>query len=164
MYSNEGLLLDLMTYLIIEKENGGQYYPDFAFDHPLFSDGMHIYSDSKVCRFLKSVSLEQITGFLNDWNKKRDHKNHIYVSYDSTNKNCQAGDIDLVEYGKAKDEKGLPVFNLAIDAEISKVNDELAKLKAKEDALLEQLTKLQEKKQAEMKDSRIHGHILLYKV
>ena len=36
----------------------------------------------------------------------------------------------------------------AIDAEISKVNDELAKLKAKEDALLEQLTKLQEKKQA----------------
>ena len=35
----------------------------------------------------------------------------------------------------------------AIDAEISKVNDELAKLKAKEDALLEQLTKLQEKKQ-----------------
>lgn len=109
-----GLLLDLMTYLIIEEENAGQYYPDFAFDHPLFSDGMHIYSDSKVCRFLKSVSLEQITGFLNDWNKKRDHKNHIYVSYDSTNKNCQAGDIDLVEYGKAKDEKGLPVFNLAI--------------------------------------------------
>lgn len=36
----------------------------------------------------------------------------------------------------------------AIDAVISKVNDELAKLKAKEDALLEQLTKLQEKKHA----------------
>jgi transposase len=79
-----------------------------------FSEGMRIYSDSKVCRFLKSVTQEQIIGFLNDWNKKRDHKQCIYISYDSTNKNCQAGDIDIIEYGKAKDDKGLPVFNLAI--------------------------------------------------
>lgn len=109
-----GLLLDLMAYLIVDEENAGQYYPDFAFNHPLFSEGMRIYSDSKVSRFLKSVTREQIIGFLNDWNKKRDHKQCIYISYDSTNKNCQAGDIDLIEYGKAKDEKGLPVFNLAL--------------------------------------------------
>ncbi|MBO5622336.1 MAG: transposase, partial [Butyrivibrio sp.] len=37
-----------------------------------------------------------------------------YISYDSSNKNCQAGDIDLIEYGKAKDDKGLAIFNLAI--------------------------------------------------
>lgn len=109
-----GLLLDLMAYLIVDEENAGQYYPDFAFGHPLFSEGMRIYSDSKVCRFLKSVTREQIIGFLNDWNKKRDHTQRIYISYDSTNKNCQAGDIDIIEYGKAKDEKGLPVFNLAL--------------------------------------------------
>lgn len=109
-----GLLLDLMAYLIVDEENAGQYYPDFAYGHPLFSEGMRIYSDSKVCRFLKSVTREQIIGFLNDWNKKRDHKQRIYISYDSTNKNCQAGDIDIIEYGKAKDEKGLPVFNLAL--------------------------------------------------
>ena len=111
---DSGLLLDLMAYLIIDEENAGQYYPDFAFGHPLFSEGMRIYSDSKVCRFLKSVTREQIIGFLNDWNKRRDHKQCIYISYDSTNKNCQAGDIDIIEYGKAKDEKGLPVFNLAL--------------------------------------------------
>ena len=109
-----GLLLDLMTYLIVDEENAGQYYPDFAFNHPLFSENMRIYSDSKVSRFFKSVTREQIIGFLNSWNKKRDHKQCIYISYDSTNKNCQAGDIDLIEYGKAKDEKGLPVFNLAL--------------------------------------------------
>lgn len=109
-----GLLLDLVSYLIVNEENAGQYYPDFAFNHPLFSDGMRIYSDSKVSRFLKSVTREKIIGFLDDWNKKRDHKQCIYISYDSTNKNCQAGDIDLIEYGKAKDEKGLPVFNLAL--------------------------------------------------
>lgn len=109
-----GLLMDLVSYLIVEEENVGQYYPDFAFEHPLFSEKMRIYSDSKISRFLKSVTKEQITGFLDDWNKKRDHKQCIYISYDSTNKNGQAGDIDLLEYGKAKDNKGFPIFNLAV--------------------------------------------------
>mgnify|MGYP006373649265 FL=1 len=36
------------------------------------------------------------------------------MSYDSTNKNCQAGDIEMVEYGKAKVDNGLPIFNYAI--------------------------------------------------
>ena len=37
-----GLLFDLVAYLIIDEENSGQYYPDFAFDHPLFSEKMKI--------------------------------------------------------------------------------------------------------------------------
>ena len=109
-----GLLLDLISYLIVDEENAGQYYPDFAYCHPLFTEGMRIYSDSKVCRFLHSVTREQTIGFLDDWNSERDHKQRIYLSYDSSNKNCQAGDIDLVEFGKAKDDKGVPVFNIAI--------------------------------------------------
>ncbi len=109
-----GLMLDLIAYLIIEEENAGQYYPDFAFDHPLFSDKMTIYSDSKVSRLFSRITKDQCIGFLDDWNKNRDHKKRIYVSYDSTNKNSEAGDIDIVEFGKAKDDKGLPVFNLAI--------------------------------------------------
>lgn len=34
----------------------------------------------------------------------------IYISYDSTNKNCQAGDIRMVEFGHAKDDKSLPIM------------------------------------------------------
>ena len=109
-----GLLLDLVSYLIVDEENAGQYYPDFAFNHPLFSEGMNVYSDTKVCRFLKSITKDQTIGFLDDWNRRQDHRQRIYISYDSSNKNCQAGDIDLIEYGKAKDDKGLPVFNLAL--------------------------------------------------
>jgi len=109
-----GLLLDLVAYMIVDEENAGQYYPDFAFCHPLFSAEMRIFSDSKVSRFLNSVTKDQTIGFLDAWNKKRDHKQRIYISYDSSNKNCQAGDIDLIEYGKAKDDQGLPIFNLAI--------------------------------------------------
>ncbi len=48
-----GLLMDLVSYLIVDEENAGQYYPDFAFCHPLFSEGMRIYSDSKISRFFK---------------------------------------------------------------------------------------------------------------
>ena len=109
-----GLFLDLVSFMIVDEENVAMHYPDFAFCHPLFSEGMKIYSDVKVSRLLNSISKDQIIGFLDDWNKKRDHRQRIYISYDSTNKNCQAGDFELVEFGKAKDEKGLPIFNVAL--------------------------------------------------
>ena len=112
--NDTGLILDLVSYLIVEEENAGQYYPDFAFTHPLFTEKMTIYSDSKVSRLLNSITKDQCISFLDDWNKNRDHKSRIYISYDATNKNSAAGDIDIVEFGKAKDDKGLPVFNLSI--------------------------------------------------
>jgi len=109
-----GLLLDLTCYSIISEDNAAQYYPDFAFSHPLFSHNMRVYSDSKVSRLLNSITKEHTIGFLDSWNAKRDRRQRLYISYDSTNKNCQAGDVDIVEFGKAKDDRGFPVFNLAI--------------------------------------------------
>ena len=100
--------------MLIDEENVGMHYPDFAFCHPLFSENMRIYSDVKVSRLLNSISKDQIIGFLNDWNKNREHKQRVYISYDSSNKNSQAGDIDLVEFGKAKDDKGHPIFNVSV--------------------------------------------------
>lgn len=112
--NDTGLMLDLVSYLIVEEENAGQYYPDFAFTHPLMTEKMTIYSDSKVSRLLGSMTKDQCIGFLDDWNLNRDHKSRIYISYDSTNKNSEAGDIDIVEFGKAKDDQGFPVFNLSV--------------------------------------------------
>lgn len=111
---NTGLFLDLVSFMIIDEENVGMHYPDFAFCHPLFSENMRIYSDVKVSRLLNSISKDQIIGFLNDWNKNRDHNQKIYISYDSSNKNSQAGDIDIVEFGKPKDDQGKPVFNVSL--------------------------------------------------
>ncbi len=109
-----GLFLDLASYSIISENNAAQYYPNYAFCHPLFTPNMKIYSDSKVTDFLQSLTEEQSVGFLNEWNAARSHREKIYISYDSTNKNCQAGDIEMVEFGHAKDEKGLPVFNYSL--------------------------------------------------
>jgi transposase len=111
---NSGLFLDLAAYSIISENNAAQYYPDYAYNHPLFTEKMHIYTDSKISDFLASLQDDQRVGFLNEWNEGRDHREKIYISYDSTNKNCQAGEIELVEFGHPKEDKGLPVFNYSI--------------------------------------------------
>ncbi len=111
---DSGLFLDLAAYSIIAENNSGQYYPDYAYNHPLLTEDMHIYSDSKVSDFLGSISDNQSIGFLNEWNASRDHRERIYISYDSTNKSCQAGDINIAEFGHSKDGQDKPVFNYAV--------------------------------------------------
>ena len=109
-----GLFLDLAVYSIIAENNAAQYYPDYTYNHPLFTNGMKQYSDSTVSDFLNSVTDDQSIGVLNSWNETRNHLEKIYISYDSTNKNCQAGDIEMVEFGHPKVDVGQPVFNYAV--------------------------------------------------
>ena len=109
-----GLFLDLAAYSIICENNAGQYYPDYAYNHPLLTEDMTIYSDSTVSRFLSSITSDDKVGFLNQWNASRNHREQIYISYDSTNKNCQAGDIEMAEFGHPKDDQGVPIFNYSI--------------------------------------------------
>ena len=109
-----GFVLDLACYSILSENNAAQYYPDYAYSHPLFTPGMRVYTDSKVSDFLQALKPEQILGFLNSWNSPRSKRQKIYISYDSTNKNSQAGDIDIVEFGKAKVDQGTPIFNYSV--------------------------------------------------
>ena len=48
------LLLDLASYSIVEESNVAQHYPDYAYNHPLYSPGMRIYSDATVSDFLRA--------------------------------------------------------------------------------------------------------------
>lgn len=107
-------ILDLACYSILSENNAAQYYPDYAYCHPLFTPGMKMYTDSKISDFMQTLRPEQMTGFLNSWNSPRNKRQRIYISYDSTNKNCQAGDIDIVEFGKAKRDEGTPIFNYSV--------------------------------------------------
>ena len=109
-----GLILDLLSYMIISEDNAAQYYPDYAAEHPLFTEGMQILSDSTLSDFFREISSAQISAFLSEWNRRRKHRQRIYVSYDSANKNCRAGEIDLAESGKAKTDKGVPVISLSL--------------------------------------------------
>lgn len=111
---DSGLFLDLVAYSIIAENNAGQYYPDYAYNHPLFTEDMKQYSDAKVSEFLNDITVDQSIEFLNEWNAARDHRERIYISYDSTNKGCQAGDVEIAEYGHSKDGQGKPVINYSI--------------------------------------------------
>ena len=111
---NAGLFLDLAAYAIITENNVGQYYPEYAYRHPLFTDGMKVYSDSKVSRFLREIDRDDAIRFLNEWNEGRDHREKIYISYDSTNKHCQAGDIQLAEFGHEKERQKKPIYNFSV--------------------------------------------------
>lgn len=109
-----GLLLDLAAYSIIEEDNRAQHYPAYAYSHPLFTDGMRIYSDSHISEFLKRTGDSAGAEFLNDWNEQKDHRKKIYISYDSTSKKCQSGDLRIVEKGHSKENEETDIFNYAV--------------------------------------------------
>lgn len=109
-----GLFLDLAAYSIVSENNAGQYYPDYAYNHPLFTEKMKVYSDATVSDFIGGLTTDQSSTFLNKWNEKRNHREKIYISYDSTNKDCEAGDIDIAEFGFSKSGKDTPIVNYAI--------------------------------------------------
>jgi len=109
-----GLFMDLAVYSIITEGNAAQYYPAYAYNHPLMTEEMKSYSDSKISDFLGTEMDNQRIAFLDEWNKKRDHREKIYISYDSTNKICQAGDVDMAEPGHSKDGSEKPIINYSI--------------------------------------------------
>lgn len=112
-----GLILDLACYLIVTQDNASQHYPDYAYSHPLFTRQMHVYSDAKICDLLKeTIKADDITAFTEWWNRKVGKRNErIYISYDSTNKVSEAGDVEFVESGHSKSGiNGEPVFNVSI--------------------------------------------------
>lgn len=109
-----GLLLDLAAYSIVEEDNRAQHYPVYTFCHPLFTEGMRQYSDSKVSDFLQEMDPELSSSFQDDWNARRNHREKIYISYDSTSKHCEAGDLRIVEKGHSKENEETNIFNYAV--------------------------------------------------
>ena len=110
----KGLLLDLTAYSVIAESNAAQHFPDYAYNHPLMTPQNKIYSDSTISRFIREIDDNDRGDFLNSWNATHDKNEKIYVSYDSTNKNCKAGDIEMAEYGHPKNDVGAPIINYSI--------------------------------------------------
>lgn len=109
-----GLLLDFAAYTIVAESNVGQYYPDYAYEHAAFTSEMKVYSDSTLSKWLHDVTEDQIIQSVSEWNRRCNHKDPIYISYDSTNKNSHAGDVELVEYGHPKEQEGAPIVNYSL--------------------------------------------------
>lgn len=115
-----GLIVDLANYSLISEKNSAQHYPDYAYVHTLFTQDMRIYSDSKIGILLqRTITRDSVLDFLNFWNESKDHRRKIYFSYDSTNKICQVGDVDLSEIGHSKTGSNSEhIVNLAIATDV----------------------------------------------
>ena len=74
--------MDLASYYLTTENNAGQYYPDYAYSHPLFTPEYRIYSDSTLSKFISEISVEDSVAFQNEWNsikkKTRTKKARVY--------------------------------------------------------------------------------------
>ena len=109
---NHGLYLDLVLYFIVTEGSSYQHFEWYAFNHPLFTPNMHVYSDSTLSRLIAAITDDQISMFITYWNAGSNRKENIFVSCDSTNVNSQAGDLSLSAFGKAKVDVGTPIINI----------------------------------------------------
>lgn len=109
---DSGLLLDLASYFII-NEGDTHRFADYAFCHPLFSEGTKIKANLTISRFLNHITRDQIIGFLSDWNQNQDHRQRIYIINDAKNENDEATDIDFRRCMGFKDDNW-PIFNTAM--------------------------------------------------
>ena len=68
------MLVGLRQTMLETEPGNPYYYPEYAFNHPLMTDDMRIYSDSKVSDFLSRTTTDQRIRFLNEWNEKFEDK------------------------------------------------------------------------------------------
>lgn len=104
-------ILDLATYMMMTENNVMQYFEDYGYHHALFNESN--FTDSTIGRLFDNMNIKDMDLFIRAWVKMYADKD-IYISYDSTNMNCVAGNLELAEYGHAKDNPDLPQVNMSL--------------------------------------------------
>lgn len=104
-------LLDIASYMIMNGTNVMQYFEDYGFNHSLFSKKN--FDDNVIGRLLQEISTKDIDLFIRSWVQMHNQKK-VYVAYDSTNMNSVAGNLELAEYGHAKDDPEKPQVNVSV--------------------------------------------------
>ena len=104
-------ILDIATYMMMSENNVMQYFEDYGYNHTLFS--VENFDDNAIGRLFKEIKVKDIDLFIRSWVHMHVEK-QIYIAYDSTNMNSAAGNLELAEYGHAKDRDELPQVNLSI--------------------------------------------------
>lgn len=103
-------VLDLSMYMISRESAVMQHYPAWARDHMIFSE--NIQDDTFLGKFLKgTLTIPKINNFKFKWAVENIGDGTVYLCYDSTNVNCQAEGVFIVQKGHAKDDPSLPQVN-----------------------------------------------------
>ena len=108
---NSKKILDIAMYMIAVQDNAMYCFEDYGYCHSLFNG--ENFSDSSIGRLFDEITVKNIDLFIKSWVNIYAKKD-IYISYDSTNMNSVAGNLELVEYGHAKDNSDLPQINVSL--------------------------------------------------
>lgn len=106
-------ILDLATYMMMTENNVMQYFEDYGYHHALFNESNFTDSIETIGRLFDNMNIKDMDLFIRAWVKMHADKD-IYISYDSTNMNCVAGNLELAEYGHAKDNPNFPQVNMSL--------------------------------------------------
>ena len=110
------LIQTLVEYYMLENDSTSQLYKYYLFNH--YTELNYIPSEATLSRlFNEYLTHDRIKEFLNTWMKKRlnmmgDHVT-VEIDFDSTNFNINSRTVESAEYGKAKNDEGLPQVNVA---------------------------------------------------
>jgi len=107
---NAALIMDLATYMLVEEKAVFQHYPSWARRHVVYSNVVR--SDSFISEFLsEQITYSRIDLFKRKWAARHIGNGNVFFCYDSTNTNCQAEGVFLVQKGHAKDDPSLMQVN-----------------------------------------------------
>ena len=116
--SDAGLILSLAGYYLVARDSAAMLYSDFMFDH--YGIEGKIASQASISRlFNRSMDRGKVDAFRSAFLKHcfsgrgAGKKRRVYVDIDSTNINVSSSGCGYAEYGKPKDDEGLPQINRA---------------------------------------------------
>lgn len=104
-------ILDTACYMVASENNVMQYVDDYGFNHALFNK--KVFDDSSVGKMFDKIQVRDVDLFIKSWVNMH-ASNNVYIAYDSTNMNSTAGNLELAEFGHAKDDKALPQVNVSL--------------------------------------------------
>lgn len=108
--NDTSLIMDMAAYMLSKESAVMQHFPAWARDHELFSED--IPDDTFLGQFLRNnLTLPKIKQFREYWATRNIGDGKIFLCYDSTNVNCQAEGVFIVQKGHAKDNADLNQVN-----------------------------------------------------
>lgn len=113
VFEEDGMrILDTALFMVMSENNRMTHFEDYEYNHVLFSD--KAVTDTSVGNLFSRIKPKDIDAFIKAWVKLHLSDKKIYIAYDSTNMNSVASNIELAEYGHAKDNPELPQVNVSI--------------------------------------------------
>lgn len=111
------LLIDLAAYSLVYKNCNNLFYNDYINSHPLFTNHMEVFSNSKISNIIENISFRQFSNFIKALNENSDKDQIINITYG------KISGVDNIFCFEAWDNRGALVnYDIVPDDNVSSTN------------------------------------------